>query len=306
MQKEKIKSIYYIEYFIFVFFINLIKYSPEFMLNIYGKVVKFLFRKLSKKYSKIVDNNLKIAFPNKSEKSLKKLKNRIYNHFAYILIHNLKLYTKDFRKCIKNRLKIINKENFDRAISKNKGLILVSAHFGNWELIPYIFNYILDIKIYGVAKRMKNPLIEKKIQKFRDVMGSIIIDKQGSIKKILKLFKENKIVFILMDQNTIEREGVYVNFFNKTASTVTSVSQLYLKKDIPVLPLFLHYEKDYIVLEFKDEIDFKKTNDNKKDVINLTQLLNHKIEEEIKKYPEQWFWFHNRWKTQPQEIKNEK
>jgi KDO2-lipid IV(A) lauroyltransferase len=121
------------------------------------------------------------------------------------------------------------------------------------------------------------------------------------MRTILKQLEKNGIVYLLIDHNTIAREGVFVDFFGKKASTVPSVSQLHLRKSIPIVPIFLHYEKNKIVLELLEEINTagEKTGNQQQDILHLTQKCTSMIEEKIKSYPEQWFWFHNRWKTRP-------
>jgi KDO2-lipid IV(A) lauroyltransferase len=146
---------------------------------------------------------------------------------------------------------------------------------------------------------MDNPLVERKVKRFREYMGSTIIHKKSAIRTMLKRLEQNQVVYLLIDQNTIRREGVFVDFFGQPASAVPSVSQLHLKKNKPVVPLFLHYEEEKIVLDFLEEIHFKGSGELEKDIQQLTQQCTAVIEENIRKHPEQWFWFHNRWKTKP-------
>lgn len=283
-----------------------LKLLPLFFFNLNKKIINFFFKKFSKRHSKIITKNLKTAFPQKTEKETHKLKNKIYNHFSSVFIEIIYLYLKRKPNKILKNIFIKNKEALKNALNKNRGLILFSAHFGNWELIPYIFSRKLNLQIYGVAKEMNNPLVEKTVKNFRKYMGCNTINKKGSIKKIIKLLENKNILYFLIDQNTIERESVFVDFFSTKVSAVTSVSQLHLKKDIPILPVFLHYENDKIVLEISECINFKKTENYNKDVLNLTQKCTTIIEEKIREYPEQWFWFHDRWKTKPKGEINDK
>jgi KDO2-lipid IV(A) lauroyltransferase len=109
---------------------------------------------------------------------------------------------------------------------------------------------------------------------------------------------------MIIDQNTIPQEGVVVDFFSHPVTAIPSVSQLHLKKDIPICPVFLHYEPDRIVCEILDEVVFERTGDFEADVQRLTQDCHAIIEDQIRLYPEQWFWFHNRWKARPQGGEN--
>ncbi len=299
MQKKKVSFRYRLEYFFFYIYLLKLKLFPLCFSNLNKKIINFFFKISSTRRSKIVTKNLKRTFPQKREKEITLLKNKIYNHFSSIFTEIIYLYLKRKPNKILKNIFIKNKEALKKALNKNRGLILFSAHFGNWELIPYIFSRKLKLKIYGVAKKMNNPLIEKTVKDFRKYMGCNIINKKGSMKKIIKLLENKNILYFLIDQNTIERESVFVDFFSTKVSAVTSVSQLHLKKNIPILPVFLHYENDRIVLEFLEDISFKKTENYNRDILDLTQKCTTIIEEKIRKYPEQWFWFHNRWKTRP-------
>jgi KDO2-lipid IV(A) lauroyltransferase len=285
----------------FVAFIFIIKLSPRFLFNLNKKLLCALFRKFGKKHSRIIDKNLEIAFPGIDGEELAALKGNIYNHFATIFLENIYLYARKKPQKILKDITVNRIDILESALKKEKGIILFSGHFGNWELIPYILSRHLQRRITSIAREMNNPLVERVILKFREYMGSDIIYKKGSMRTILNLLKKNNIVLLLIDQNTVVREGVFVDFFSQKVSAVTSVSQLHLKKKIPIVPAFLHYEKKKIVLDILDEIQFNGGGNHGDDVKKLTQECTTMIEHQIRQHPEQWFWFHNRWKTKPPE-----
>ena len=299
MQKKRITFKHRLEYVLFMSFVLLIKASPLFLVKFNRKMLRYLFGKFSKKHPGIVKKNLKIAFPGASEEELSKRIEAIYRHFSYVFVEIIYIFVKKKPEKILKDIKIINFEVLEQVLKKNKGVILFSAHFGNWELIPFILSRKLNKKINSIAREMNNPLVEKKVKKFRDFMGSAIINKKNAIRTILNRLKKNGIVYMLIDQNTIAREAVFVDFFGKKVSAVPSVSQLHIKQEIPVVPLFLHYEEDKIVLEIFEEIVYKGTGNKDEDIKALTQHCTSMIEEKVKQYPEQWLWFHNRWKTRP-------
>ena len=295
-----------IEYTIFVFFVYLLKATPFYLLKLNIKFVSFLFKNISKKHSNMVTKNLKIAFPDRSQLEISELKEKVYSHFSSIFIETMYLYLKRKPEKILKKIEVNNLEYIKNALNNSNGVILFSGHFGNWELAPFILSRGLNTKLYSIAREMDNPLVEKVVKDFREYMGSYIIYKKGSIRTILKLLNENKIVCFLIDQNTVQREAIFVDFFERKTSAITTVSQLHLKRETPVIPLFLHYEKDKIVMEIQEEVKFKRTGDTDEDIKQLTQKYTTMIEKKIKEFPEQWFWFHNRWKTKPQGEINEK
>lgn len=296
-KNKKITVKHRLEYLLFIAFILLIKASPLFMVKFNRKLLRSLFGLISKRHHGIVEKNLRIAFPNETNERILDLKEAIYCHFSAILVEIIYMFVKRKPGKILKPVEITNFHYLEEALKKQKGVILFSAHFGNWELIPYILNRKLNKKINSIARQMDNPLVEKKVKQFREYMGSAVIYKKNAVRTILNRLKSNGIVYLLVDQHAIEREAVYVDFFGETVRAVPSVSQLHIRKDIPAVPVFLHYEEDKIVLELLEEIKMPETGDRAADIQRLTQLCTSIIEEKVRQYPEQWFWFHNRWKT---------
>ena len=301
MPKQKVKFKHRLEYTIFIAFITLVKISPLFLVKFSRKVLRYCFGKISKRHPGIVAKNLAIAFPHHGAEEKSRLTEAISRHFSSIFIEIIYLFVKKHPEKILKPLEIVHRDYLEQALAKKKGVVLFSAHFGNWELVPFILSRELGQKINSVARKMDNPLVDKKVREFREYMGSCLINKTNAIRNILKSLENNEILFILIDQNTIEREAVFVDFFGKKASAVASVSQLHLRRNIPIVPVFIHYEPDKIVLEFQPEVEDPDAGNGKSTeaLTRLTQKCTTLIEEKIKQYPEQWFWFHNRWKTRP-------
>jgi len=305
MSKRKVKFKHRLEYILFAVIVMLIKISPLFLIKLNQRLIRYLLIKLSKRHSGIVARNLKIAFPHSTAGEISTLTRAIAHHFSSVFIEIITIFVKKQPEKILGKVEILHPEVLEQALDKKKGVILFSGHLGNWELIPLVLSKRFNQKVNSVAREMNNPLVEKKVKQFREYMGSELIDKRNAIRTILKRLEQNRIVYLLIDHNTIAREGVFVDFFGKPASTVTSVSQLHLKRAIPIIPIFTHYEEEKIILELLEEIDASgtSTGNQEEDTVRLTQKCTSIIEEKIRQYPEQWFWFHNRWKTRPQQEK---
>ena len=259
----------------------------------------FFLKRLDPKHSRLISHNLQIVFPDQSPEERARIKNAVYRHFISILLEIIRTFARNDMRSILERSTILHAERLTNALKKNSGLLVISAHFGNWEWIPLLLSHHLGEPINSIARPMDNPLVEKKVSEFRTACGSTIVHKQGSLRKMISLLGKNKVVYMLADLNTVQREAIFVDFFSHTAATGTTPARLYFKKHIPVIPLFLHYEGERIVLDVREEIDFPETGNMKNDVSLFTLRINAFIEEAIRKNPEQWFWFHNRWKTQP-------
>jgi KDO2-lipid IV(A) lauroyltransferase len=300
MQQKKVSFNRRLEYAFFTALLSLARHSPLWVLNLEKKALIFFFKKGSRRHSRLISQNLAMAFPAADPLCLAGLKNKIYDHFGSIFMEIVGTFSRREPQAILARSRVNNLHYITGALQKNRGLIVFSAHFGNWEWIPLILHTHLGKDIHSIARPMDNVLIEKKVKEFREAMGSRIIYKQGSLRTILKRLGANEIVYLLIDQNTVPREGVFVDFFAKKATAITTVAQLYLKKNIPVVPVFLHYEGREIILDVLPEIAYPAASQAPAALTELTQQLTWLIEAQVKKFPEQWFWFHDRWKTKPQ------
>lgn len=295
--KEKNKTFKYrLEYAVLMGLIMLVKITPPFLAPLKAKCLSYFFYKASKRYRNIVYSNLRIAFPSETEEKILQLKQRVYAHFARILVDILFMFSKKNPGKHVKSFELTGWKNVEAALDQKKGVILFSAHFGNWEIVPYIISRKIGHNINSIAREMDNPYVEKRVKQFREFMGSSVISKRNSLRTILNRLQRNEIVYLLIDQNVIQREAVSVEFFGKNVRAIPSVSQLHIKKGIPAIPIFLHYEKEKIILEVLKPLSLERSGDDTADIQQLTQISTSIIEEKIKQYPEQWFWFHDRWK----------
>jgi KDO2-lipid IV(A) lauroyltransferase len=300
MQQKKGSFKVGLEHALFAGMISLVRISPPWALRLERKLLVFFLKKASPRHSRLVAANLAQAFPADDAGRRDDLKTRVYDHFGMVFMEILRTFARNDPRAILARTRVRHAEILERALEKRRGVIVFSAHFGNWEWIPLVLRDRLGKEIHSIARPMDNPRIEGKVREFREAMGSRVIYKQGSLRTILKRLAGNGVVYLLIDQNTVPREGVFVDFFGRPAATVTTVAQLYLKRKIPVVPVFLHYEGAEIVLDVLPEIDFTAAGEDPAAVTALTQKMTRLIEEQVRLYPEQWFWFHDRWKTRPQ------
>ncbi len=187
-------------------------------------------------------------------------------------------------------------EKADRIVKDGRGLMVCTAHFGNWELLAA--SYGLTRRAFEiVARKLDNPSVEDFVKWVRTRPGNRVIDKKGSMRELLKALNSGGMLGILMDQNVDWREGVFVDFFGKPACTNKGPATLALKTGTPVLPAFLVREGTRHRVVIFEELKIEATGDKERDVTELTRLMTESIERIIRMYPEQWFWVHRRWKT---------
>ncbi len=292
----KKKSNFKREYFLYKIAEFFIKITPPFALSsLYKGIGKILFL-FGKRYRKIIMKNLNIAFPEKKEEEKEALVKESFSYLARLIV-DLTKYNK-----ISKIEKIMEKgdvSTLEKAVEEGKGAILISGHFGNWEFgLLWIGKHIE--RVSAIVRKMDNPYVEKKLRGFREQTGNTIIYKDmRAAAKSLKDLKEKKFLGIMVDVSQQEKEGVYVKFFNKIASTTPTPAKFHLKTGAPIIPVFTIPEGKKYKIYSLPPIKVELTGDKEKDTLLITEEINRVLANEIKKFPQYYFWFHKRWKHQP-------
>jgi len=200
-------------------------------------------------------------------------------------------------------LNVEGEEHIRRALRGGRGVIVFSAHFGNWEIAAQAIARLGPLNV--VARPLDNPLIEARLAQFRSRLGAKVISKFQAAKPILQALRRNEIVAILIDQNVLRREAVFVDFFGLAAATTPSLASFSLRTRSPLIPVFCHPapHSSYVV-RIGAPLHFKPGGESAQDVLKITQASTKIIEAEIRRKPGLWFWFHNRWKTRPETETN--
>ena len=202
---------------------------------------------------------------------------------------------------VKEVVSLENKYILDQALSRKKGVILVSGHFGNFPLM------LLRLKaagylINGIVRPMRDERVEKMFSKIKNDLEIKTIHSKppkACVNSIIRALKNNEIVFILLDQN-FGTGGIFVDFFGRKAATAVGPAVLALRTKAAIVPCFIVREEDNtqkIVIEQEFRLE-KKKDFNQTVLINI-QKLTSIIESYIRRYPSQWAWIHRRWKTKP-------
>ena len=185
-------------------------------------------------------------------------------------------------------------ENFTNAIARGKGVLVATAHLGNWELSAFAHAWMTG-PMNIVVRPLDNPKIDALIEQRRAMSGNNIISKREAARGILRALQHGEAVGILIDQNTTPEEGVFIDFFGIKACAGTAFVKFAHRTAAAVVPGFALWEQGErrYVLRFYPEIEI--TGDVQAD----TQRVHSALEAVIRKYPDQWLWIHRRWKTRP-------
>lgn len=186
------------------------------------------------------------------------------------------------------------------ATAAARGVVVVTGHFGNFELLAYAHG-LLGRPITLVHRPMNNALVDRAITDLRAAAGTVSLPKKSAAKAALRALHRHQVVAIPADQNQTRRYGVFVDFFGLPACTTPGPARLAMLSGAAVLPVFLLREGSsgrHRVLVLP-EIPLVRSGDRDADVIANTQRCTAVIEELLRRYPEQWIWFHKRWNTRP-------
>ena len=191
-------------------------------------------------------------------------------------------------------------EHIDAARKSGRGIILFTGHVGAWELSSFalsLFGYPLSF----LVRRIDNPKIEALVDHARTRLGNRTIDKRSAAREMLQILQGGGTLGILVDLNTLDREGIFVDFFDVQASTTFMLAKLALRTEASVIPVFVPWNKQRqrFLLEIGEPIHFERSSDDEEDVRRLTQLFTNVVEKYVRRYPDQWLWIHRRWKTRP-------
>lgn len=190
-------------------------------------------------------------------------------------------------------------ENYERARSQGKGLLFLTAHFGSWELGSFAHG-VYGHPVNFVMRRLDNPLIDSLINQYRCRSGGRAIEKSDFARQALRALRRGESVGILMDQNMMAAEGVFVDFFGRLASTTSSPARVARKTGSPLVLGLVIWDSNLRKYRLRfDEVEWISHEDPGEEIARNTEHFTKLLEQYIRRYPEQWLWMHRRWKTRP-------
>jgi len=242
----------------------------------------------------LVTRNLSATFPEKSQREIVRSARRVYRNQAENFIEVLRIPLVRSKEDVM-RLVTIDVGNFlKRTRDRGKGAVLVSAHFGNWELLGLCVG-LLIAPMTIVVKRLRNRDIDRQINEWRSLRGNRMVYKRQALREGFKTLKAGGILAILADQSDPD-EGFFAPFLGRSASVFLGPAFLALKTQVP---LFVGMNRrtgnGRYTVEMK-EIPTEGLTTAKEDVEELARRYTKALEEYVYRYPEEWFWLHNRWK----------
>ncbi|HDS05765.1 MAG TPA: lipid A biosynthesis acyltransferase [Deltaproteobacteria bacterium] len=265
--------------------------------------LSYLAYYLSLKHRLITIHNLTRSFPGNTLENILKIAKASYRSFAIMAAEFPELYRLS-KDNLHRRIEVKGLQNYIEACREGKGVLLFSAHFGNWE-IGNAALALLTTPLIFMVRRLDSPFLEELTTYLRAICGNLSLHKQKAMRQSLRLMENGETINILIDQNVSVNEGVFVDFFGRPACATSGLTRMAQRTGAAVMPAFtIRLPNGKYLLEIGPKIEIINTGNLDEDVLLNTQKFNTVIEEYVRKYPEQWLWLHQRWKTKPWQVKS--
>jgi len=292
------------EYLLALFFIRLIQLLPLEVAVRVGALIGRLFYRFDRRHRAIALEGLRASLGDeKSEPELEQIASEALQNlgrsvveFAWVQSHG--------PDELMRRTTIEGLEHYTAAERNKKGIIFLTAHFGNWEWMATSFPLYAK-STYVVARPLDNPYLNRMINAWRERYGNKVLNKRSSAAEMMRLLKAGEAIGILLDQNTAESEAVFVDFFGRPAATHKGMAILALRTGAAVLPAFNIREEGRCRVIIQKPLDIVRTGDLERDIREATALFTRAIESAVRSRPDHWLWVHRRWKTQKTERRRE-
>ncbi len=286
---------YFLEFILVIFFFLVFKIIGLKLSSDLGEIIGKYFGPLFRKRT-IAKKNILIAFPNFNEKSINEMIDRMWKNIGRIFGEYIHINKFSIIDNSKKKIVFTNRNDAEILKKNNKPIVFFSGHFANFELMAKCLQELgFDI---GAIYRPLNNIFLNPIMEFirKKYICPIQIEKgSNGTKKLIKHISTNNPLALMIDQRL--SSSIRVPFFNQPATTTTTPAQLAIKYDALLVPVFLkRLEKTNFEFFIEEPLIINRTNDYDKDIFNITQSMNKKIEEFIKRDPAHWLWSHDRWK----------
>jgi len=286
-----------LSYRLFLIFIKFVQILPKVSRRIFFFLLARVIYFFAFKTNKTIKTNLNFVFNNK----LSKMEIREIQKYSYFnttlwvlsLIENLTISDEDLEESVV----VENREIIDSLKKEGKSIILISAHFGNMEMMSTYMNKFVTA-IVQVARESNFKAFDKFIVKARENAGGKIIFRNGAVRKLVKALIQKEVISLIIDQNINSKEGTEVDFLGKKANQTSTSAILSRKFNAYIVPLGIFNQKNYkYKIKIYESIKPIKTNNKENDIKELSQLQANAISDIINEDKKQWFWAHKRFKS---------
>jgi KDO2-lipid IV(A) lauroyltransferase len=274
---------------------SIIAQIPKGYLLFFGKILGNLLYCLAVRQRRIVNRNLRFSLVATSQQQIQSMAKKIFQNFAITILEFLQMSCLSKQELI-SKVHVEGEEILIEAAAKKKGIVLITAHLGNYEMVAQCAPCLLGLQLSAVAKSMRNVWLNRFIHNLRTRFGNKIIYKKGALPEMMQTLRRGAMVGILMD---ISRrfDGVEVNFFGRRATATPAAVLLGLRCKSPIITGFCYRNpKGQLIAQVEPPVEIRRTGDLRSDLQFTTQLITDRVERAIRRHPEQWNWMLKRWK----------
>ncbi len=218
---------------------------------------------------------------------------RVFMHHGDILVDTIKYAYMDDEE-IKERIIIEGKENLDKALSSKKGIMMITGHLGNWEVMAHL-PCLLGIQFCVMADVRNDPGIEAVVDDLRSRSGATILPPKGKALMLIRELKKGNIIGVIVDQRGKRSDMLFCDFFGLPAPTNPAPAFIAIKGDAVILPVSSMKENGRYCMAFHSPREASSFGSGKTAIASLSAFMQTWLESMVKKSPEQWFWLHCRW-----------
>jgi len=262
-----------------------------------GTVLGRAFYAFDRVHRRLAIENLRAAFPVRSEDECRIISRDMFSHFGRLLVVLLKFSTMRPDQMLA-RVEFEGEERVIHAHAQNRGVLLYTGHFGFWEINALV--HALTLKPMAVlARPLDNTLLHDLLERVRTRTGNSVFYRRGAIRRVLRALEANQAVAFLIDQHMQPSDAVYVSFFNRPAATTSALAALALRTGAPVVPVFaLPLPGGRFRMVYEHAVEPPPADDEHA-ITEFTQRCTDVLEMYVRRYPELWLWMHRRWRDVP-------
>ncbi|MGQ1908479.1 lysophospholipid acyltransferase family protein [Marinifilum sp. RC60d5] len=279
--------------------VRLISYLPLPVLYFFSDIVYLFVYYIFRYRRKVVTENLKNSFPEKSDKEIKKIRKEFYSHFCDTFIETIKQWTISDEE-IKKRCKFLNPEIFDIYQEQNKSIIAILGHYGNWEWLSS-FAIWKNIYVLPIYKPLHNKVFDKMFLKIRKRFGAIPLAKDDTLRTMIKYRNEKKhTTTVFIGDQTPKKNSIHywTKFLNQDTPILIGTERIAKKLDQVIVFIKMNkIKRGYYEVEFIPLFD----NPRETKEFEISEKHTRILENIIKENPAYWLWSHKRWKHKKQD-----
>ncbi len=269
--------------------------SPSALARV-GDVLGSFYSMLGGRRRQIIDFNLEMAFPDKSYSQRRAIAKGVAQHFARSFLDAIRIQSLQPDELLAS-VEVRGWDNVEAASGLGRGVFFLTAHIGSWEVAALVTGLRLEAGLSVVNRPLDNPLLEQELDGLRKLYGNHVFGKHSILREMLGQLKKGGGVGILIDQRVREDQGVEVPFFGHPAWTHPILARIARKTGAPVIPTFaLRDAPGTYILSYDTPVVIDDLPGDERADVPLTTRYMRILEDAIREHPDQWLWFHDRWK----------